>query len=318
MILVFKVKLLLKLLMSYIKLTYNDKTLYIKLYDNKIPDLFIENYKPKEILDIKISNNVKKIGFGSLSGCTQITSLDIPKSVNKFGNYAFSKCINLKNINIPQSKNLIEYCIFSGCESLTTINIPNQIHTIEDGAFQFCFGLKILYIPDSVTMIKRYAFYKCLNLSTLIISNSIKSISKDAFRGCVSLKTVIFKGYNSELVSFFNQYCPNVNKIWAPDSMIPKLNGKFSSYNSWKDIPNEMKVIKNNKASKNIDLWLWWATYPKLNDSRLFCNDRKKYTLTLLLIALKLEKINLFPETPQEIWLMILGFIKHQHIPEII
>ena len=40
--------------MSYIRLTYNDKILYIKLYDNKIPDLFIENYKPtptKEYLD---------------------------------------------------------------------------------------------------------------------------------------------------------------------------------------------------------------------------------------------------------------------------
>ena len=63
-----------------------------------------------------------KIGDGTFSGCTSLTSITIPNSVTSIGGGAFS-----------------------GCTSLTSITLPNSVTSINEGVFQNCKNLENVY-----------------------------------------------------------------------------------------------------------------------------------------------------------------------------
>lgn len=64
---------------------------------------------------LKFQNSVTKIGGGTFSGCTSLTSITIPDNVTEIGAGAFSRCTSLTSINIPDSVTQIGEYAFYGC-----------------------------------------------------------------------------------------------------------------------------------------------------------------------------------------------------------
>ena len=134
--------------------------------------------------------NVTRIGFGSFSVCSNLTSIYIPSSVTSIDDVAFEGCISLESV------------IFEDNSKLSSIG---------NGAFFYCANLKNIAIPTGVTSIDYQAFSGCSNIANIEIPKSVTSIGDYVFSGCNSL-TIYCEAQSkpSEWSSSWNGYRPVV------------------------------------------------------------------------------------------------------------
>lgn len=93
-------------------------------YLSRIPNYM---YYELDVVDINIPNNIKSIGAGAFTNCSDLQRITIPDSVTSISYGAFSGCTSLESVVIPNSVTYIGDSTFSGCTSLTSITIPNSI-----------------------------------------------------------------------------------------------------------------------------------------------------------------------------------------------
>ena len=67
------------------------------------------------------SENIRSIGCGSFSGCTELTSVTLPRSIKTIGESAFEGCTSLTDIQLFNTVEVIGDNCFSGCDSLTDV-----------------------------------------------------------------------------------------------------------------------------------------------------------------------------------------------------
>ena len=142
------------------------------------------------LTSITISNNVKSIGNGAFSYCTDLESITIALGnaiydsrdncnaiIETATNTLISGC---KNTIIPNSITSIGEYSFFGCLDLTSVTIPYSVKSIGDYAFRECSGLKSVTIPNSVKSIGQQAFFDS-SVTSVTIGNNVKSIDRQAF-----------------------------------------------------------------------------------------------------------------------------------------
>ena len=97
-----------------------------------------------------IPNSVTSIGYNSMCGFKDLTSITIPTSVTRIAFGAFQSC-GLTSITIPNSVTYIGNCAFYNCSGLTSIisKIQNPF-VIEDGVF----SNKDIYATATLTVPK--------------------------------------------------------------------------------------------------------------------------------------------------------------------
>ncbi|MDE5655299.1 MAG: leucine-rich repeat domain-containing protein, partial [Clostridia bacterium] len=125
--------------------------------------------------DVIIANNIiykdmnyhiTRIGFGSFSVCSNLTSIYIPSSVTSINEVAFEGCISLESVIFEEN---------------------SKLSSIGNGAFFYCTNLKNVVIPTSVTKIDYQAFVGCSNIANIEIPKSVTSMGDSVFSGCTSL-----------------------------------------------------------------------------------------------------------------------------------
>lgn len=170
---------------------------------------------PKDSLSIpqKVTFNgttyaVKKIGYGALGGCKEMTSVKIPNSIEEIGDWAFTGS-GLNVIDFPSTPVMLGVWVFestpwmdrqpAGIVYLNNVllyykgvipdnlelDIPQNINSIAGRAFNYGYEagqekLISVHIPGSVKYIGEYAFYKC-HLNTVYIEEGVESIGRSAF-----------------------------------------------------------------------------------------------------------------------------------------
>lgn len=197
---------------------YADTKFYTS--DNVFPEYFF--YEVGEHLEeVKMPNDITKVGKYAFGDCLSLTSITIPNSVTTIGESAFSDCTNLTSITIPNSVTEIDEGAFSGsglvsisipnsvteikgvtfsdCASLTSINIPSSVTKIGYDAFSFCTNLTSITIPNSVTEIEGYAFCECTGLASINIPSSVTIIGEEAFYFCKSLTSITIPSSVTEI-----------------------------------------------------------------------------------------------------------------------
>lgn len=202
-------------------LAYNNKfikTLTVDI-DGELADYAFTDCSNLET--VTHGENISRIGKGTFSGCSSLTSLTmsekttlsnvlcIPKSVNTIDNYAFEGCRAIKNIifmdsdaelklgaNYSGDKKINGTPLFSDCP-LDSVYIGRNIDynaTKQYGYSPFYSNtsLRAVKITDLETEISDNEFYGCANLQRVVIGDGVKTIGKWAFSGCSSLKFFTF------------------------------------------------------------------------------------------------------------------------------
>lgn len=195
-------------------LAYNNK--YINSltvdYEGELPIYAFTNCSNLET--VTYGEKINRIGKGTFSGCSALTSLTtsekntlsnelyISKSINIIDNEAFKGCNAIKKIIFMDSDQDLTIGsngsdpFFSSCP-LDSVYIGRNINynTSKNYGYSPFYrntSLRAVKITDKETEISENEFYGCSNLQRVIIGDGVTSIGNWAFSGCQSLKFFAF------------------------------------------------------------------------------------------------------------------------------
>ena len=172
---------------------------------------FMDNYK---MVDIILSDKVKKIGSDAFRGCTHLRDslFELP-SCEFVGDRAFAKshvssAIFAKAVHLGKdafrNSNLSNICFMSSafiaentfrdCDALTDVQFNSGSCFIDSAAFYGCSKLKNVSLPNVVENIAPYAFYECRNLRPINFPFNGTNIGSHAFEGCANMESVTLRG----------------------------------------------------------------------------------------------------------------------------
>ena len=159
---------------------------------NTILSLIIENeafYNCSSLLNIELSNEIKKIGKKAFMNCTKLKEFRIGTQLN-----------NDNNDSIEH----IDDCAFKNCVSLVSFKIPDSCQSIGRYSFMNCTSLtNVIYEGYSLKHIFVGAFCNCNSLQCFCVNlnrNFVREffIGEEAFMNCTSIKEIIFDSFKNE------------------------------------------------------------------------------------------------------------------------
>ena len=106
-----------------------------------------------------------------------------------------------------------------------------------------------------------------------------------------------------------------IARLWAPDCIIKQLTGPFAAYNKFADLPRAMRAAPDAKTWAAVEIWQWWAAPTHVGEDRLACYDRRVTVFAVMLSGVRAEKTATLPGLPEELWLHVFGFLKHEQQP---
>lgn len=85
---------------------------------------------------ITMTNNIIHIGSGSFSNCLRnVHDITISENVKKIAREVFTNCYGIEKVVLPENLEEIGLGAFQACEELKDINIPDSVKFIGYGAF---------------------------------------------------------------------------------------------------------------------------------------------------------------------------------------
>ena len=157
-----------------------ETSIFIPETINGIPVVEIgpEAFRSTSITDIKIGENIKKIGEKAFYMCEKLQSVTWHCQCDVIPVDCFSGCSNLTQFDFSNIKR-IEKRAFSE-SGLQKVCLPQNIECIIEGAFSRCKTLSSVKWNCKCDVIPTFCFYKCRNLTQFDFSK-IKKVEKCAF-----------------------------------------------------------------------------------------------------------------------------------------
>ncbi len=182
-----------------------------------------------------ITSDVRVIGEGAFSACTNLTDVIIPEGVISIQDGAFEDCINMKRLTLPMSLRNIGNFAFRDCTSLDSLYIPSGLTNIYGGgnAFARCTALRHIHVSkenkvfdsrDSCNAIIKTATNTLqVGCKSTFIPTTVRTLSDSSFSGHGLTSINIPSSVDSiEIGAFID--CPTlVEMTVAPD------NSKYDS-----------------------------------------------------------------------------------------
>ena len=113
-------------------------------------------------------------------------------------------------------------------------------------------------------------------------------------------------------------HAPSITRVWAPDTVIAQFGGSFTPYHRCIDLPLSVQAIPGVTSWAGVLLWFWWsADWWDEPGVLLRCPllSRRAVVWTVLLIGERLDDHEELGGIPPEVWLLILGFVRHDAPP---
>lgn len=172
-----------------------------------------------------------------------IKNIKIGNEITKIGNWSFSDCAGLENINFGSGVTAIGNNCFNNCSYLSHVVIPGNIKSIGEQSFQGCYCLKDVVFMDGVESIERFAFsYVASGLASVTISDSVKSIEEGVFAES-GLSCINFSGSEAEWkalsISIENDYLSEVSMNYNYKIKDALDNGKNALNKESNNLRNE-------------------------------------------------------------------------------
>ena len=213
---------------------------------------FIMNSQIKDVENIILFNDIKKIYTHTFENCSNLKKVYLPNSVEVIGEEAFRYCDNLVYIDFPKNLKKIERKAFVGCPKLTDIELYDGLEEIGAEAFSGAGGMYAepccINIPSSIKKVDYGAFsnfYGDVRISLserfTVISGHIPNnpyndlvLSDTAFRGCMgrvkidydnniiadNLKTLLTNQDNTHFDIYLSENCTSITPASFPDNLM--------------------------------------------------------------------------------------------------
>ena len=199
----------------------------------------------KELVNVKLSSNIKRMESGAFGNCTSLTEITIPKSLEEagreygFGMYdygPFCGCTNLKTVKLEKGLTQIAGNLFMRCYGLEDIDIPDTVTTIGENAFKLCTSLENVKMYNSIDEINGRAFAGCTSLKSVSLPDSITGIGTEIFSGCTSLSSVKLPNKRVNIMSSTFEGCTSLTEITLPDTVTTIQDHAFKNCTALKTI----------------------------------------------------------------------------------
>jgi len=118
---------------------------------------------------IIMSDTVTRIENEAFTKCVNLETIKLSRNLKYIGYRAFSFCRNIKTVVIPDAVKRIELCAFAYCLQLVYIKLSTKLEHIGHGAFIYCKSLTSIFIPSSCQNIGSGAFKDCRKLIILSV-----------------------------------------------------------------------------------------------------------------------------------------------------
>ena len=199
----------------------------------------------KELVNVKLSSNIKRMESGAFGNCTSLTEITIPKSLEEagreygFGMYdygPFCGCTNLKTVKLEKGLTQVAGNLFMRCYGLENIDIPDTVTTIGENAFKLCTSLENVKMYNSIDEINGRAFAGCTSLKSVSLPDSITGMGTEIFSGCTSLSSVKLPNKRVNITSSTFEGCTSLTEITLPDTVTTIQDHAFKNCTALKTI----------------------------------------------------------------------------------
>ena len=217
----------------------------------------------KNITNLIIPNDVKSIGEGAFSGCSNLITLSIPFVGDRMHaetdtyQYPLGYIFGTSSYTGGIAADQYYYGSSTSSTTKTTYYIPatlrkvivTGISYIQNGSFQNCGILESIIIPNSITIIGNSAFSGCSKLKSFVIPNSVINIGNSAFTNC-SIREIYYDGTIEEWCNItFNG--SEANPIKTDTSLYLLDNNGTIEYDGNKyRLFDDTNLVLSNKATK--------------------------------------------------------------------
>ena len=116
---------------------------------------------------------------------TSITDIKIGENIRKIGKQAFYKCKKLSSVTWSHKCDVIPADCFFECSNLTQFDF-SDIKKVDRAAF-YESGLKEVCLPENIEVVSGWAFFECKKLSSVIWNCKCDVIPAYCFVGCSNL-----------------------------------------------------------------------------------------------------------------------------------
>ena len=218
--------------------------------------------------NVKISENLKKLGIMAFGNCDALTEIEIPKNIttvayNEFYNPVrgpFTGSNSLQTVVFEEGMTWLPGYILAGCSGFTTVKIPETVTEIGKGAFRDCSRLKSIEIPESVTEIGSHTFSNT-KLGSIRVPDTVTDMGDHVFSGCTELKEVTLPNIRQNIMAGMFEGCTSLEKIVLPETVTAIRSDAFEGCTALKDIT--------------------WSKAPEIIESNAFrnCSALKEVTI---------------------------------------
>lgn len=149
--------------------------------------------------------SVTKIGEGTFSGCSKLTSITLEDGDKTLVFDGTSNAFNgspVETLYLGRNIGYSDDSPFTGKDKLKSITIGPLVTRIADGVFYDCNALTEITIPNNVKSIGILAFAGCRNLAKLTIENGDATLSFGSYLNCSSFGSPIKELYLGRNLSF--------------------------------------------------------------------------------------------------------------------
>ena len=116
---------------------------------------------------------------------TSITDIKIGENIRKIGKQAFYKCKKLSSVTWSHKCDVIPADCFFGCSNLMQFDFLG-VKKVRERAFSKS-GLKEVCLPENIEVVSGWAFFECKKLSSVIWNCKCNVIPVDCFARCSDL-----------------------------------------------------------------------------------------------------------------------------------
>ena len=178
-----------------------------------------------QIQSITIPSSVTTLGDCCFAR-TNIGSITIPASVTQMGYGTFSGCANLTTAVVNASVTELPYITFSECPKLSTATLGNKIQNLDSRIFYKCTSLTKVTLPSNLKKIE-YSFLGCTSLAQVTIPATVEWITAGSFEPNTQLdisKTKLQKLDNGTYAITYNVYVTGTFDYKKAYEVLDKVN----------------------------------------------------------------------------------------------